>query len=72
MVKSIYKLYIPLDKEHIFDGANQLFDFLIREKIPHVSKIGKYISMDDIVVRVDTPENAYIKDSCLVIEAINA
>ena len=46
------KLYIPIDKEHIYDGANYLFDFLIREKIQHMSKIGRHIRFDDIVVRV--------------------
>lgn len=52
------KLYIPIDREHIYDGANQLFDFLIGEKIQHMSKIGKHIRFDDIVVRVNNQEDA--------------
>lgn len=52
------KLYIPLDKEHIYEGANQLFDFLTSENICHTSKIGKHIRFDDIVVRVNNQEDA--------------
>lgn len=52
------KLYIPLDREHIFEGANQLFDFLEKENIHHMSKVGKHIRFDDIVVRVDNSESA--------------
>lgn len=52
------KLYIPIDKEHIYDGANYLFDFLIRENIQHMSKIGKHIRFDDIVVRVTNKVDA--------------
>lgn len=52
------KLYIPIDKEHIYEGANQLFDFLARENIAHLSKIGKHIRFDDIVVRVTNQYDA--------------
>lgn len=52
------KLYIPLDKEHIYEGANQIFDFLERENISHRSKIGKHIRFDDIVIRVHDKNDA--------------
>lgn len=52
------KLYIPLDEEHIVDGAKKIFDFLAKENIVHVSKIGSHIRFDDIVIRVDTQEDA--------------
>ena len=52
------KLYIPLDKEHIYEGANRLFDFISQNKIPHESKISSHTRMDDIVIRTDTKEDA--------------
>jgi hypothetical protein len=47
------KLYLSLDKEHIFEGANQLFDFVNSLGIKHQSKIGKQIRSDGIVIRLD-------------------
>lgn len=47
-----YKVYVPLDKDHIEEGANQLFDFLSQNNISHVSKIGKVVRFDDIVIRL--------------------
>lgn len=52
------KLYIPLDKEHIKEGANQLFDFISSTKMNHQSKIADIIRNDNIVIRVDTLEDA--------------
>lgn len=51
------KIYIPLDKQHIYDGANQIFDYVSENKIPHQSKIGSDIRFDDVVLRVDTKED---------------
>lgn len=52
------KLYIPLDKEHIKEGSNQLFDFISSTKMNHQSKIADIIRNDNVVVRVDTLEDA--------------
>lgn len=52
------KMYIPLDYNHLYEGANKLFDFLARNNIRHKSKIGRFIRFDDIVVRVDCKEDA--------------
>lgn len=55
---NLIKIYIPLDKEHIYEGANQLFDFISKENITHASKIGSQIRFDDIVIRVNSVESA--------------
>lgn len=56
--KIAIKLYIPLDEEHLKEGANKLFDFIDKEKISHNSKIGKKIRNDNVVVRVSTLKEA--------------
>lgn len=48
------KMYIPLDYNHIYEGANRLFDFIIANKITHNSKIASFIRSDNVVVRIDT------------------
>ena len=52
------KIYIPLDAEHIEYGATLIFDFLERNNISHLSKIGKKIRSDDIVIRLVNPNDA--------------
>ena len=52
------KIYIPLDANHIEYGANQIFEFLARENIPHVSKIGSHVRFDDIVIRLVNPNDS--------------
>ena len=47
-----YKLYIPLDKEHIRNGADLIFDYIKQNNIEHLSKIGADIRFDDIVIRL--------------------
>ena len=52
------KIYIPLDYEHIEKGAIELFNFIAANNISHVSKIGKRIRFDDIVIRVADENDA--------------
>ena len=47
------KFYIPLDKEHLEDGVNLLFDYIDKENIKHQSKVGKEMRSDNVIVRVD-------------------
>lgn len=54
------KIYIPLDKEHIKEGAIRIFNFLEMNNINHESKIGSDIRFDDIVIRVDDLKTAEI------------
>jgi len=52
------KLYIPLDYDHIKEGAEQLFDFISSTNMIHQSKIASKIRNDNVVVRVNSLEDA--------------
>ena len=52
------KVYIPLDKDHIYAGVNDIFEFTSRNNIPHKSKVGKHTRFDDVVLRVDSISDA--------------
>ena len=52
------KMYIPLDPEHMYEGANQIFDFLSRNNIPNISKVGTHVRNDSIVIRLINPDDA--------------
>lgn len=52
------KLYIPLNENRLYEGANRLFDFIDKEHVHHNSKIGKKIRNDNVVVRVSNMEEA--------------
>lgn len=47
-----FKIYIPLDKEHIEEGAIQIFEYLSQNDISHTSKIGREVRFDNIVIRI--------------------
>ena len=69
------KIYIPLDANHIENGAKLIFDFLERERISHLSKIGKQIRFDNIVVRLINPDDtkkllSFIKDNAYIQEGL--
>ncbi len=53
------KLYIPLDKDHIDIGAKMIFDFIVNANIEHQSKIAEIIRNDNLVIRVNSLEDAY-------------
>ena len=52
------KMYIPLDEQHLYNGANIIFDFLASNDIKHSSKIGKHMRFDNIVIRLTNKEDA--------------
>lgn len=52
------KMYIPLDAEHLYQGAIMIFEYLAQNNIIHESKIGKHIRFDDIVVRLTKESDA--------------
>ena len=45
------KIYIPMDSLHVEKGAKILFEYLERQNIEHVSKIGSHSRVDDVVIR---------------------
>lgn len=55
--KEHIKVYIPQDSTHIEKSANMIFEFLAKNNIKHMSKIGSDIRFDDIVVRLINPED---------------
>lgn len=52
------KMYIPLDGEHIKKGVQMIFEFLSKKDIKHLSKVGKEIRFDGIVVRLSSSKDA--------------
>ena len=46
------KLYIPIDKNHLYEGANILFDYIESLGVSHVSKIAQEIRSDNVIVRL--------------------
>ena len=52
------KIYVPLDYNHIYKGTNKIIDFLNKNNIVHNSKVAKYMRFDNIVIRVNTIEDA--------------
>lgn len=70
------KIYVPLDAAHIDRGAKEIFSFLSKEGISHLSKIGSHVRFDDVVIRLINPEdvsklmnfinnNKYIQDGLM-------
>ena len=52
------KIYVPLDINHIKEGANLIFDYISSNNIVHQSKIATIIRTDNVVIRVTTLEDA--------------
>ena len=52
------KIYIPLDKWHIYNGVKEIFEYINKSGIPHYSKITKRVRTDDITINVDSISNA--------------
>lgn len=50
--KEFIKLYIPFDKDYIYEDVNILLDFLNKENISHCSKVCKNIRNDDFIIRL--------------------
>ena len=70
------KLYVPLDKEHLKQGADYIFDFISSSGIYHQSKVADIMRNDNVVIRVNSIQdanmvmqyidnNSYIKDGLL-------
>lgn len=56
--KDPIKIYVSLDRDHIYSGAKQIFNFLDVENICHRSKIGRKTRVDNIVMRIYNKEDA--------------
>lgn len=51
--KEYIKLYIPIDYNYLYEGVNQLFDYVADSKINHISKVSKKVRNDNVIVRLD-------------------
>ena len=56
--KDPIKLYISLDKEHLYKGAKMIFNYLVDENIEHISNVANSIRTDNIIVRVFNKKDA--------------
>ena len=52
------KIYIPLDINHLKEGAYQLFNFIASTGMEHQSKIADRIRSDNVVIRVNNLDDA--------------
>lgn len=52
------KLYVPLDKRHLEKGSKEIFNFISGKNIAHQSKIAGKVRNDNIVIRVNTLDDA--------------
>ncbi len=52
------KMYVPLKKEAISYGVKQIFDFIAQSGISHQSKLADTIRNDNVVIRVNSLEEA--------------
>lgn len=51
------KIYLSLDRDHLFEGVKQLFTYLDSENIVHTSKSTSIVRSDNVVIRLR--ENDY-------------
>ena len=70
------KVYVPINKSHIYHGVNQLFEFISKNNISHLSKVSDITRFDDVVLRLDDVnsvskiidfinKNSYIKEGLI-------
>ncbi len=57
-MKDAIKLYIPLKSHNLDLNVSKIFEFLRSNNIKHISKVGKLIRNDNIVIRVGFKEDA--------------
>lgn len=55
---NMIKMYIPVDDAHINEAAKRIFNFMAENQMIHHSKIGSEVRFDDIVIRINSIENA--------------
>jgi hypothetical protein len=63
------KLYVPIDKDHIFNGVNILMNYIASLNIRHYSKVASEIRSDDVVIRLDADD---VENTEKIINFINS
>ena len=62
------KLYVPINLPHLYEGVNQLFDFIDREGIEHASKVSNIMRVDNVIILLRLED---IEDANKIIAFIN-
>lgn len=55
---NMLKIYIPMNKDNMYNGINSLFDYISESGITHHSKITSETRIDDVVLKVDSIASA--------------
>lgn len=55
---NLIKIYIPMDKDHMYNGINSLFEYMIESGITYHAKIASDTRIDDVVLKVDSIASA--------------
>ena len=67
--RNFIKLYIPVDGNHLYQGVNELFDFIRNQGIRHISKVAQEKRSDNITVRLDAADE---ESAQKIIEFVNS
>lgn len=54
--KHYIKLYVPINAPHLFKGVNELFEFLEKENIQHMSYVAEQARFDNVIIRLDAED----------------
>ena len=53
----MFKIYIPFDESHMYDGVNRLMEYLSKNDITHKTLVSSSIRLDGVSVRVSDPND---------------
>lgn len=67
-MNSFIKIYLSLDREHLFEGVRQLFSYIESQNIVHTSKSTSHIRTDNIIIRLNPNDYNSLKKICDYIE----
>lgn len=59
--RDFIKLYIPIDRDYLYDGAIRLFNYIASLGVEHESKIARKIRSDNVVVRLNAKDSEAAK-----------
>ena len=55
------KLYVPINSNHLYEGVNELFNFISEEGILHESKVFNKYRSDNVIIRLRIDDNEALK-----------
>lgn len=73
------KIYLSLDRKHLFEGVKQLFNFIAKENISHTSKSTSIVRTDNVIIRLNLDDieglkkiTKYIENNNYIQEGMNS